>query len=117
MLNKCSNPPCAALFHTFEEGRLFRLEPDPTLRSSQPKWIEYYWLCSQCASTMTLRLGDYGGVTAVDFPSLLQGVPDIVSVTVSERKRGLLLQGVPCQLPKRAPERVRNQIVPRPDVA
>ena len=117
MLNKCSNPPCAALFHTFEQGRLFSLEPDPTLRSSQPKWIKYYWLCRQCASTMTLRLGDYEDVIAVDFPSQLHGMPNIVSVTVLERKRGLLLQGVPCQLKKGGPERVRNQIVTRPDVA
>jgi len=117
MLNKCSNPSCRALFHSLEQGKLFCLEPDPIGRTSRPKWVEYYWLCSHCASTMTLRLGDYEDVIAVEFPSQLQGVPNIVSVTVLERKRGLLLQGVPCHLPKRGPEHLRSRFAPRPDVA
>ena len=116
MLNKCSNPSCRASFHTLEEGRLFRLEPDPAHRTSQQKWVEYYWLCSQCVSTMTLRLGDYEDVIAVELPSPLQGVPNILAVTVLEKKRGLLLQGVPCQLPRRA-EHVRGRMAHRPDVA
>ena len=117
MLNKCSNPSCRASFHTLGEGRLFRVEPDPILRTSQPKRVEYYWLCNHCASTMTLRLGDWEDVIAVEVPSQLRSVPDLVAVTFLERKQGLILQAVPCQLPKRGPEHVRSRIMHRRDVA
>ena len=33
MVAKCSNPSCSASFRHLEEGMLFRLEADPTLKS------------------------------------------------------------------------------------
>ena len=101
VLTKCSNHSCSASFRSLNEGRLFRLETDPTLRTSQPKRIEYYWLCEHCASVMTLRLGDHDDVVAGTLPLPLQTVPKLVAVTLAQKKRGLLLQAVVPGLPKR----------------
>jgi hypothetical protein len=48
-----------------EDGKLFRLECDPSLRAVKKRAADYYWLCGDCASTMTLHLGDHGDVVAV----------------------------------------------------
>ena len=58
MLGKCTNPSCSASFRSLKEGRLFRLENNPTLRSCNVTTAEYFWLCS--CSTMTLHLSDDG---------------------------------------------------------
>ena len=85
MLTECSNPPCSARFRSLEDGRLFRLESDPAVPTNAPKPVEYYWLCKGCASTLTLRLGDHGNVTAVALPPPLQGVPDFVIIALVDR--------------------------------
>jgi len=36
MVAKCTNPSCSTAFRHLEEGTLFRLEADPTLRLSNP---------------------------------------------------------------------------------
>jgi len=56
MLAKCTNSSCSASFRHLEEGVLFRLETDPTLRSSNPMTPEYYWLCDGCSAAMTLHI-------------------------------------------------------------
>lgn len=59
MVSKCFNPACSAQFRSLGEGALFRLEPDGPLQSSALE-PEYFWLCTRCEATMTLRLGDDG---------------------------------------------------------
>jgi len=65
MVSKCANPNCAASFRYFHIGRLFRMETSSGLERrrsmgedevlSRPlRRIEFYWLCENCASKMTL---------------------------------------------------------------
>jgi hypothetical protein len=73
MISKCANPACSAHFLYLHQGRVFRimrnsadvrelqLGVDPTVRKNpQP---EFYWLCSACAMTMTIRYRKEGGVS------------------------------------------------------
>ena len=75
MIAKCSNPSCSTSFLYFKEGRLFRLEHDPTLGSKSNR-VEYFWLCPGCSSTMTLRLSEDGTVVTVLIPEPFRGVPE-----------------------------------------
>jgi hypothetical protein len=68
MLGKCSNPSCSAPFRYLRDGKLFRLEADPRLRTSKPNKLEYFWLCDRCSLRMTLRIGDAGGALPVSLP-------------------------------------------------
>ena len=61
MLSKCSNPSCTRIFRYLHEGTVFKLDlktvgrtPTEVHRSS--RGIEYFWLCSDCASAFTLVL-------------------------------------------------------------
>jgi hypothetical protein len=58
MVAKCANPPCRTRFRYLGEGRLFRIE----IESSKN---EYFWLCSDCASKMTLKAKRGKGVIVV----------------------------------------------------
>ena len=88
MLGKCANPPCSASFLRLGEGRLFRLEPDPPLRLSNPK-TEYYWLCPTCSAVMTLRIDASGTVVTAPCPvSVHDEHADVVLMSVGQR--GLL---------------------------
>jgi hypothetical protein len=93
MLAKCSNPVCDAPFRYLGDGKLFRLETDPTLRIRESRRWEYFWLCSRCSSTMTLRLEDDETVAAVLLPEPMRDVSDDAFILV-DRKRGLLLRSV-----------------------
>jgi hypothetical protein len=74
MISKCANPACSARFLYLHEGRLFRFEReacadtefllgfDPTLRKHSTG-VEFFWLCTQCATTMTLIYCKGVGVT------------------------------------------------------
>ena len=61
MVSKCANPGCNAPFLYFHQGKLFRRER--AARSSagnrngsakSARYVEFYWLCGDCAETMTL---------------------------------------------------------------
>ena len=63
MLSKCANPQCRAAFLYLHQGKLFRIETeagshqDPAADSGARKPVrrlEYFWLCDDCASQMTL---------------------------------------------------------------
>jgi len=97
MVAKCSNPSCSARF--LKEGRIFRLESDSAFRSPNSDRVEYFWLCQRCSSTMTLRLTEDGTVVTVLLPEAIRGVPDGVAVTLTDRKKGLLLRTVSSTLP------------------
>ena len=74
MVSKCANPNCAAGFRYFHIGKLFRMETSPGLERrrsmgqdevlSRPlRRIEFYWLCENCASKMTLVCDENSGVS------------------------------------------------------
>jgi hypothetical protein len=74
MLSKCANPGCSASFLYLHQGKLFRLEtsgngddtrigvPDPQGKNSSRR-LEYFWLCDDCASVMTVSFKKGVGVT------------------------------------------------------
>ncbi len=100
MIAQCGNPSCPASFRYLKEGRLFRLENDPTLRFSKVTTAEYFWLCPRCSSTMTLNLSEDGSVIPVVLPEPFRGVPDGVALTSADREKGLLLRSVSSSLPE-----------------
>jgi len=75
MLSKCSNPRCSAQFSYLHQGKLFRrdsLEATggnvPTSRDDREmdmpaRHIEFFWLCDDCATAMTLTFDRSVGVT------------------------------------------------------
>lgn len=95
MVAKCSNPSCSALFRRLAEGRLFRLEPDPTLPgSSKSNRVEYFWLCGSCSAAMTLHVGGEGKVIPIALPAPVHGGPHRTDLISSTRPKRLLLYGV-----------------------
>jgi hypothetical protein len=74
MVSKCANPGCSASFHYFHQGKLFRWETtngadkgpafgtDPGEKRPSRR-VEFFWLCSDCASEMTLAYDQRMGVT------------------------------------------------------
>jgi len=68
MLSKCANPSCSASFRYFHEGKLFRVDraagPAGNVGSAKPSGrVEFFWLCSRCASHLTLLHNIDGQVT------------------------------------------------------
>lgn len=92
MLGKCTNPSCSVSFRSLEGGILFRLEADPALRLSNPKTLEYYWLCRSCSATMTLQISEEGNVIPVPVP--VHGGTHQRDSILPKRQNGLLLSGV-----------------------
>lgn len=90
MLHKCANPACQNAFRKLTQGKLFLVETDE-LGVSQPQaeWkranhrrIEHYWLCDQCAQTLTLAYERGRGVVAIPLdrsllkkPALAESLP------------------------------------------
>lgn len=70
MLTKCANPSCEQEFQYDCGGELFLFEPESVLHDGklqkQTYPTEYFWLCQQCASMMTI-ISD-SGATAVVIP-------------------------------------------------
>jgi hypothetical protein len=73
MVSKCANPDCAASFRYFHIGKLFRLESPPAhthktasdddeMVKHVPR-LEFFWLCNECAGTMTLAFEKGVGVS------------------------------------------------------
>ena len=98
MLGKCSNPSCSASFRYLQEGLLFRLEADPALRLPNPKRPEYFWLCQNCASLLTLGLSTEGKVIPVPRPAPVEsgrkGRHAGHAFIPSKPRNGLWLRGV-----------------------
>ena len=83
MLSKCLNPRCSATFRYLRQGRLFRIDFSEANRKSalaaggivsctrgKPYPIEHFWLCANCAATMTVALGEAGLVRLVPLAPL-----------------------------------------------
>lgn len=73
MTSKCANPACLHPFHYLGEGKLFRMEtpaegPErgeaPPFSVMRPRRVEHFWLCGDCARTLTL-IQEEGQVLAV----------------------------------------------------
>jgi hypothetical protein len=74
MLSKCANPDCTAAFRYLSHGKLFRLDTtsgnsipdafgmDPTAKKPA-RHIEFFWLCEDCADTVTLAFKKGEGIT------------------------------------------------------
>ena len=57
MIAKCANPSCVASFRYLHEGKVFMVEvgtPGDATKAKLPHRIEHFWLCSQCAQSLTL---------------------------------------------------------------
>jgi hypothetical protein len=96
MLAKCVNPSCSTPFRYLEEGRLFRLESDRPLGLPKREKSEYFWLCSLCSRTMTLRLDEPSldepsGVVVTRYTDTAPHVADRARFMLLDRQRGLLL--------------------------
>lgn len=107
MLDKCSNPSCSAPFLYLQEGKLFRLEIDPAINHRAGP-DEYFWLCDDCSSKMTLCLGEgEAEVVAVPLPEATHRVADGIAPVSADRKRGLFLQSVRFRLPEEVRARTK----------
>lgn len=67
MVSKCANPGCSAPFLYMRLGKLFCIETGGTEHEKGPSFgadpalvrpvrrLEFFWLCEDCVSTLTLR--------------------------------------------------------------
>jgi hypothetical protein len=102
MVAKCANPSCSAALHYLREGRFFRLEAEPEAASTlaspssfaggDPGKTEYFWLCSRCSKTATLRLGQDGAVVVAALPEYARRNPE--DFAIISRHEGKLLRSV-----------------------
>jgi hypothetical protein len=79
LLHKCANPRCIVRFRFLGQGKLFQMEseyleaasalPSRTAKRSR-SWrrIERYWLCDECACTLTLTFDQSHGIVTVPLP-------------------------------------------------
>ena len=74
MVSKCANPICSAPFRYLHAGKLFRVDTAAGLDRSavigangslkKPLHrVVFYWLCDDCAATMTLMFDKENGVS------------------------------------------------------
>ena len=61
MLFKCANPACSELFRYLLQGKIFRLDPSPTVQAAAAALgsllTERFWLCDLCSKEMTVVWG------------------------------------------------------------
>jgi hypothetical protein len=76
MLSKCANPGCPATFLYMHQGKLFRLDSSieilariPVHEVTRPsRRVEFFWLCNQCATELTLGYNKGPGIKVVPLP-------------------------------------------------
>ncbi len=94
MLTKCANPVCLTHFRYLESGTLFRYENDPRAAPDRTH-REYFWLCRECSSSLTLRLDADGTVYVAEdgaedrFPA-----GDSLDFVLLGRQNGMLLSRI-----------------------
>lgn len=80
MISQCSNPSCGRNITSLAEGRLFQFEitsisisavdeNSDHLDETPNRETVHFWLCSQCAATMTLSLEPLGGLRVLPLES------------------------------------------------
>lgn len=80
MLSHCANLQCLRPFLRLGQGKLFLVETDSIAKSGemiappsprmrqQPRRLERYWLCDQCAEVWTLVHDRHNGISLVALP-------------------------------------------------
>jgi hypothetical protein len=69
MLSKCANPECSTRFLYMRGGKLFRWDQLQGVRTAgiamkkESHGVEFFWLCDQCARTMTVVFRKDIGIT------------------------------------------------------
>jgi hypothetical protein len=92
MLSKCLNPSCSATFQYLNQGRLFRIDFSEAARKqhsgsrqkpravrSKSSPLEHFWLCKECAQSMTVALDADGEVRVITLNPPVRG-PSAVPV-------------------------------------
>ena len=81
MISKCANPGCSARFLYLHSGKLFRFEReakedteplmgfDPAVHKHSTG-VMFYWLCEDCAKSVTLTYRKGSGVTTTPLSML-----------------------------------------------
>lgn len=73
MVSKCANSSCGVPLTSLSEGRLFQFEivsisvsavddGSEKIDESPRRDVTHFWLCSECAASMTLTLEPLGGL-------------------------------------------------------
>ena len=66
MITKCANPACSTVFRYLRGGKLFLFEVPQRQRRCRPlqksefRSGEYFWLCEECAKSMTITSRENG---------------------------------------------------------
>jgi len=80
MVKTCANPACAAPFHYWRGGKLFRCDlktpsepcldvPDQICQLKPTRSSVFFWLCENCCATMTLSFDPHKGLAVVPLRS------------------------------------------------
>jgi hypothetical protein len=79
MLSKCANPACSTPFRYLRDGKLFEIDITSTDTTADAKKssrrIEFFWLCGDCSTELTLVKDHEQGVRTVP---ILQAKPFLV---------------------------------------
>ncbi len=81
MISHCANPGCSAPFRYLREGKLFQLYTDPEPGTGEgtetSRRLQYYWLCGNCAASITLLFERKNGAVTVRLkhPGESGGIP------------------------------------------
>lgn len=103
MLNTCANPNCREAFRYLHNGKLFRLQTEVKGSSSEISNPEYFWLCSRCAETMSLRLAEDRQVAVVDASESGFAESAERDFIPLDRRKGLLLSSLQILRPSISP--------------
>ena len=79
MLSHCANSQCSRPFLRLRQGKLFLVETEgvasvevaaspSAFGRPQPRLVERYWLCDQCAAVWTLVHDRHEGIALVPLP-------------------------------------------------
>jgi hypothetical protein len=92
MLSRCANSQCSRPFLRLRQGKLFLVETESVAKPKdqqalasapmrlQPRRVERYWLCDQCAEVWTLVQERSQGIELVP----LRRAPTRASVAIAE---------------------------------
>ena len=99
MLSQCANVQCSKPFLKLREGKLFLVETDRVARPGvsagppfvrarqQPRQVEHYWLCDECAQQWTLLYEPDRGVALAPLRRPSVGVSPATSVVAATAGR------------------------------
>ena len=69
MLSKCAAPECSERFRYLHSGRLYQFEtrdrPQNPGERMPVQAVEFFWLCEECATRLTLDYKQGVGITLI----------------------------------------------------